>query len=176
MKDAGITAGVNGCRGLDHGAWVPLRWMYPDADVPVVQLSLQPELGTAHHVELGRALAPLTDDGVLIIGSGHATHNLRDWMTNPRRQEPLPYAPAFANWLSERLAAHDTAALVDYRERSPDAARAHPSEEHYLPLLVAWGAAGNDAKVERRSSGFEAGVLANDTYLFRPPSRSVELP
>jgi 4,5-DOPA dioxygenase extradiol len=113
---------------------------------------------------------------VLIIGSGHATHNLRDWMTNPRRQEPLPYAPAFANWLAERLAAHDTAALVDYRERSPDAARAHPSEEHYLPLLVAWGAAGNDAKVERRSSGFEAGVLANDTYLFRPPSRSVELP
>lgn len=173
LKDAGITAGVNGCRGIDHGAWVPLRWMYPEADVPVVQLSLSPELGASHHVELGRALAPLTEDGVLIVGSGHATHNLRDWMTNPRRQEPLRYAEAFANWLSERLAAHDTAALVGYREQAPDAARAHPSEEHYLPLLVAWGAAGADAEVERRSAGFEAGALANDAYLFGPAVRSV---
>ena len=173
MKDAGITAGVNGCRGIDHGAWVPLRWMYPAADVPVVQLSLQPELGTAHHVDLGRALAPLAEQGVLIVGSGHATHNLRDWMTNPRRPEPLRYAEAFANWVSERLAAHDTAALVGYREQGPDAARAHPSEEHYLPLLVAWGAAGRDAEVERRSTGFEAGALANDAYVFRHPSRTV---
>src|SRR5262245_22616052 len=148
MKDAGITAGVNGCRGIDHGAWVPLRWMYPNADVPIVQLSLSPELGAAHHVELGRALAPLADDGVLIVGSGHATHNLRDWMTDPRRKEPLAYAEAFATWVAQRLAAHDTSALVDYREQAPEAARAHPSEEHYLPLLVAWGAAGEDVQVE----------------------------
>jgi len=171
LKDAGITAGVNGCRGLDHGAWVPLRWMYPDAQVPVVQLSLQPELGPAHHVNLGRALAPLAADGVLIIGSGHATHNLRDWMGNSRRQEPLPYAEAFATWLAERLTAHDTAALVDYRDQAPDAARAHPSPEHYLPLLVAWGAAGDDTEVERQSTGFEGGALANDAYVFRPGSR-----
>ena len=168
LKDAGITGAVNGCRGLDHGAWVPLRWMYPDADVPAVQLSLQPELGSAHHVELGRALAPLSEKGVLIIGSGHATHNLRDWMTNRGNQAPLPYAEAFATWLAQRLQAHDTAALIDYRERGPDAARAHPSSEHYLPLLVAWGAAGDDAEVERRSTGFEGGALANDAYLFRP--------
>jgi len=168
LKGAGIAAGVNGCRGLDHGAWVPLRWMYPDADLPVVQISLQPELGTARHVELGRALAPLADDDVLIVGSGHATHNLGDWMSNPRRREPLGYAQAFADWLHERLAAHDTAALVDYRSRAPEALRAHPSEEHYLPLLVAWGAAGDDVLVERSSAGFEAGVLANDSYVFRP--------
>ena len=172
LKEAGITAGVNGCRGLDHGAWVPLSWMYPEADVPVVQLSLQPELGAARHVELGRALAPLADAGVLIVGSGHATHNLRGWMTNPRRQETLRYAQAFADWLHERLAARDTAALVNYRELAPDAARAHPSEEHYLPLLVAWGAAGDNACAERFAMGFEAGALANDSYLFRPAAGS----
>src|SRR6185369_12882755 len=106
LKDAEITAGIDGCRGLDHGAWVPLRWMYPEADIPVVQLSVQPELGAAHHVRLGRALAPLADDRVLIIGSGHTTHNLRDWMTNPRRQEPLRYAQLFAEWVNERLQSH----------------------------------------------------------------------
>jgi 4,5-DOPA dioxygenase extradiol len=171
LKGAGITAGVNGCRGLDHGAWVPLLWMYPGADLPVVQLSLQPELGTARHVELGRALAPLADDGVLIVGSGHATHNLRDWMGHPRRQEPVRYAQAFADWVSDRIKAHDTAALIDYRAQAPEAARAHPSEEHFLPILVAYGAAGEDARVERLSAGFEAGVLANDTYLFHPAGK-----
>ena len=89
-------------------------------------------------------------------------------MGNPQRQEPLRYAQAFADWVFDRLAAHDTAALVDYRAQAPEAARAHPSEEHFLPILVAYGAAGDDARVERSSAGFEAGALANDTYLFHP--------
>ena len=168
LKKAGITAGVDGCRGLDHGAWVPLRWMYPDHDVPVVQLSVQPELGTGRHVALGRAVAPLAADGVLIVGSGHTTHNLRDWMGNPRRSEPLRYAQAFSAWLGERLSANDTAALVAYREQAPEAARAHPSEEHFLPLHVAWGAAGDNPRVERIVEGFEAGALAMDSYAFYP--------
>ena len=172
LKDAGIAAGVNGCRGLDHGAWVPLLWMYPDADVPVIEISLQPGIGAARHVELGRALSSLAGEGVLIVGSGHATHNLRDWMANPRRQEPLRYAQAFADWVDARLNAHDTAALIAYREQAPEAARAHPSEEHFLPLLVAWGAAAEDARVERLAAGFEAGALANDSYIFRPRSGS----
>ncbi len=167
LKSAGITAGVDGCRGLDHGAWVPLLWMYPRHDVPVVQLSVQPELGTARHVALGRALGPLADEGVLIVGSGHTTHNLRDWMANPRRRDPLPYAQAFAGWLESRLAAHDTDALVAYRERAPEAARAHPTEEHFLPLFVAWGAAGDAPRVERVVDGYEAGALALDSYAFR---------
>jgi 4,5-DOPA dioxygenase extradiol len=168
LKNAGITAGVDGCRGLDHGAWVPLRWMYPQHDVPVVQLSVQPALGTAHHVALGRALAPLADDDVLIVGSGHTTHNLRDWMGNPRRHEPLRYAQEFSNWLRSRLVAHDTAALVAYREQAPEAARAHPTEEHFLPLHVAWGAAGDNPRVERIVDGFEAGALSLDSYAFYP--------
>ena len=170
LKSAGITAGVDGCRGLDHGAWVPLLRMFPAHDMPIVQLSVQPELGPARHVALGQALAPLAGEGVLIVGSGHATHNLRDWMGNPRRTEPLRYAQAFADWVNEKLDAHDTAALIDYRERAPDAVRAHPTDEHFLPLHVAWGAAGDNAGVERIVTGFEAGALAMDSWLFHPAS------
>jgi 4,5-DOPA dioxygenase extradiol len=175
LKRAEIAAGIDGCRGLDHGTWVPLKWMYPDHAIPVVQLSLQPELGTAHHLRLGRALAPLSDDGVLIIGSGHTTHNLRDWMANRQRTEPLRYAEAFAQWLNERLAAHDEEALLAYRDRAPEAVRAHPTDEHFLPLFVALGAAGSGARVERVFSGFEAGALAMDSYLFAPATEFAAL-
>jgi 4,5-DOPA dioxygenase extradiol len=166
LKQAAITAGVDGCRGLDHGAWVPLSWMYPEADIPVAQLSVQPELGTAHHLRLGRAIAPLATEGVLIVGSGHMTHNLSDWMTNPRRHEPLRYAQAFAGWVESRLAAHDDAALIAYREQAPDALRAHPSEEHFLPLFVAWGAAGVEAEAECILDAYEGGALAMHSYRF----------
>lgn len=167
LKDAGITAGVDGCRGLDHGAWVPLRWMYPNADVPVVQLAVQPARGTSHHVALGRALAPLRDENVLVIGSGHTTHNLRDWMSGREGARPMQYAADFAQWLGATLAAHDDRALVDYRDRAPSAARAHPTEEHLLPLFIAYGAAGDDATVERVVDGYENGALSRDSFLFQ---------
>ncbi len=166
LKSAGITAGVDGCRGLDHGAWVPLRWMYPDARIPVTQLAVQPARGTAHHLALGRALAPLASENVLIIGSGHATHNLRDWAGHRGNDEPMRYAVEFAHWLEERLAAHDAQALVDYRDEAPGAARAHPTEEHFLPLLVAYGAAGENPSIERVVEGYENGALSRDSFLF----------
>lgn len=166
LKAAGLAAGIDGCRGLDHGAWVPLLHMLPDADVPVVQLSVQPARGAAHHVALGRALAPLGQNGVLVVGSGHVTHNLRDWMMHARRPGALPYVAGFAQWLAEALAAHDEDALVHWRERGPDAARAHPTDEHFLPLLVAWGAAGAAPRVERVHAGIEGGALAMDAYRF----------
>ncbi len=166
LKASGHTAGIDGCRGIDHGAWVPLRWMYPDVDVPVVQLSVQPQRGVAHHWHLGAALRPLADDGVLVIGSGHITHNLRDWMQATRGGHPLPYVNAFADWIEKRLGAHDVDALVDYRATAPEAARAHPTEEHFVPLPVAWGAAGDSPRAERFFRGNEAGALAMDAYLF----------
>jgi 4,5-DOPA dioxygenase extradiol len=173
LKDADITAGIDGFRGLDHGAWVPLRWMYPAADIPVVQLSVQPDHDTEYHVRLGRALRPLADEGILIIGSGHATHNLRDWASSRRSQQPLPYVEAFSHWLQQSLTSGDTDALIHYRDRAPEAARAHPTEEHFLPLFVAWGAAGAGPAVERIVEGFEGGGLALDSYLFQPaPSSS----
>jgi 4,5-DOPA dioxygenase extradiol len=166
LKDAGFTAAIDGCRGLDHGAWSPLLYMYPDADIPVVQVSLQPALGPAHHVKLGRALNPLTKEHVLIIGSGHMTHNLRDWSRGAG--QPAPYAREFQAWVFERLNNRDIESLVDYRSRSPDGARAHPTEEHFLPLFFALGAAAEKAKPERVYDAIDSGVLAMDAYLFSP--------
>jgi 4,5-DOPA dioxygenase extradiol len=166
LKHAGITAGVDGCRGLDHGAWVPLRWMYPAADIPVAQLAVQPGRGTAHHLALGRALAPLRSENVLIIGSGHATHNLRDWIGHRGRAEPMRYAVEFSTWLTATLAAHDERALVEYRDRAPFAARAHPTDEHFLPLFVAYGAATEGGAIERVVDGYENGALSRDSFMF----------
>jgi 4,5-DOPA dioxygenase extradiol len=168
LTDAGLPAGVDPARGLDHGAWVPLLRMFPDADVPVVQISIQTHLGAQHHLDVGRALAPLTQEDVLIVASGHTTHNLRDWMANRNGGEPLSYAQAFAGWLHDNLQAHQTDALVAYREQGPGASRAHPTEEHFLPLFIALGAAGQDATAEPLLRGFEGSALAMDSYLFRP--------
>jgi 4,5-DOPA dioxygenase extradiol len=166
LRDAGYTPAVNACRGLDHGAWVPLRWMFPDVDVPVVQLSVQTQLGTAHHLRVGEALAPLADDGVLVVGSGHVTHNLRDWMFHRHESQPLDYVSHFAEWLHGRLAAGDLAALLAYRDSAPDAIRAHPSEEHFLPLFVALGAAGRGAAPRRAYAAVDGAALSMDAYVF----------
>ncbi len=164
LRQAGFTAAIDGCRGLDHGAWAPLLYMYPDADVPVVQLSLQPELGPHHHLALGRALRKLEEGNVLVIGSGHMTHNLRDWMRG--QGQPAPYAGEFAEWVRERLEAHDLDTLADYRSRSPHGVRAHPTDEHFLPLFVALGAARENYNPERIFKSIDSGVLAMDAYVF----------
>jgi 4,5-DOPA dioxygenase extradiol len=163
---AGYTPALNSCRGIDHGAWVPLKWMYPQRDVPVVQLSVQTALGTAHHLALGTALAPLARHGVLVIGSGHVTHNLRDWFRHRDDPQPLAYVQQFSEWLAERLTADDRESVLDYRERGPEAARAHPTEEHFLPLFVAWGAAGPQSHARRVRIGIDGAALAMDAYVF----------
>ena len=150
-------------RGLDHGAWSPLLWMYPEAEVPVVQVSVQTELGARHHLELGRALAPLAGEGVLVIGSGHMTHNLRERRDGP----PAAYVAEFQDWVKRRIDGHDLDALADYRSLSPHGARAHPTDEHFLPLFVALGAAG-DYRARRLYEGIETGSLAMDLYRFDP--------
>ena len=164
LKEAGFTAAIDGCRGLDHGAWAPLLYAYPAADVPVVQLSVQPELGPRHHLAVGRALRKLSDEGVLIIGSGHMTHNLRDWARGAGA--PADYAREFQDWVKERIEKKELDLLADYRSRSPQGVRAHPSEEHFLPLFVALGAAPEAAKPERIFGAIEGGVLAMDAYVF----------
>jgi 4,5-DOPA dioxygenase extradiol len=164
LKEAGVTAGIDGCRGLDHGAWSPLLYMYPQADIPVVQISVQPALGPRHHVELGRSLRKLGDEGVLIIGSGHMTHNLRDWARG--QGAAAPYAREFQAWVFDKLNKKDVDTLVDYRSASPHGVRAHPTDEHFLPLFFALGAAAAKAKPERVYDAIDAGVLAMDAYVF----------
>ena len=149
-------------RGLDHGAWSPLLHMYPEADIPVVQVAVQTELGTKHHIGVGRALAPLAQEGVLIIGSGHMTHNLRDRAADG----PTPYARSFQAWVKQRIDGRALEELADYRRLAPDGVRAHPTDEHFLPLFFALGAAREDYRAERLYDGIEMGALAMDAYRF----------
>ena len=139
LQGAGITAGQDPTRGFDHGTFAPLAVMYPDAQVPVLQLSLKQGYDPAEHLAVGRALAPLRDEGVLILGSGLSFHNLR--LRGPGAQAP---SKAFDDWLHatlEGLPAHERSARLLHWDQAPAARIAHPQEDHLLPLMVALGAA-----------------------------------
>jgi 4,5-DOPA dioxygenase extradiol len=144
LEAAGVTVGFDAHRGLDHGAWMPFHMMWPEADIPVAQIAIQPALGSAHHIALGRALAPLRAENVLIVGSGGAVHNLHDLAF--RRQagdETTPdWAEDFSSWLEAAVAGGDETALADYRNCAPGARLAHPTDEHLMPLHFAFGAGG----------------------------------
>ena len=169
IRAAGLPAATDGERGLDHGAWVPLGLMFPDADVPVIPLSIQCHGGAQQAYALGRALAPLAARGFLVIASGNVTHNLRDYQLAARSDGQTPaYVRQFADWMAERLAAHDTDALLDYRAQGPGAVQAHPSDEHLLPLFVALGAGGERAEARRFHAGIDDYVIAMDAYEFLP--------
>lgn len=166
---AGLPVALDEQRGLDHGAWVPLRLMFPDAEIPVIPLSLQSHGGTQQAYRLGQALAPLAERGFLIIGSGSITHNLRDFQMAWRNGGTTPaYVREFADWLAARLADKDLPALLDYRRQAPGSAQAHPSEEHLLPLYVALGAGSPDCTVNHFHAGIDDYVIAMDAYAFLP--------
>jgi len=150
-------------RGLDHGAWVPLMLAWGEADVPVTQLSLQPGRGTEHHYRMGLALAHLRASGVLVLGSGGATHNLRELSA---AAELPAHAARFDRWLDEHARAGDAQALIDYRALSADAERSHPTEDHYLPLLVALGAAGEGARGETLHESVSHGAPSLRAFSF----------
>jgi len=156
-------ATIDTTRGLDHGAWVPLLMMYPAHDIPVVQIAVQPHRGVAHHIALGRALAPLRQDGVLVMGSGSFVHNLRRLdRRGPDAPEP-DWSREFAAWMNTALLARDDDALIHYRDRAPFAHEAHPEDEHLLPLFIAYGAGG--AAVHLHGS-HTFGSLRMDAYGF----------
>ena len=165
LTDAGFATGIDASRGLDHGAWVPLRTLFPAADVPVIQLSVQPELGARHHYALGAALASLADENILIVASGHMTHNLRDFM-RPGDVRPAADTVAFREWTHALLMGKDNEALFDWLHAAPGAHFAHPTVEHFIPLFVALGAAGENRRTEWLGGGWIEKSLAADNYLF----------
>lgn len=165
LDAAGLQPHIDPRRGLDHGMWVPLRLLYPDADVPVVPLSIQPLAGPAHQLAVGRALAPLREEGVLVIGSGSITHNLHD-LRNYGEGRQAPYVRPYIDWVERTLAAGDVEALLDYRRRAPGAEQAHPTDEHWQPIYVAMGAAGDTFRATRIDAGIDMGFLAMDIYRF----------
>ena len=166
LADAGFEVALDATRGLDHGAWVPLRYLFAQADVPVFQVSLPVEMDAESALRLGQALAPLRERGVLVIGSGSLTHNLYEFRQHVRDPE---YAQAFADWVRDAVLRRDVEALVDYRRRAPHAVRAHPSEEHFLPLLVARGASNDDDRAQLVGGGMTHGVLSMDSFGFGLP-------
>ena len=158
--------------GLDHGIWTALRYLYPGADIPVLPLAWPPDWSPARLFALGQALAPLADEGVLIVGSGSITHNLQRVFAGghmPAVEAPVtPESSAFREWFSERAAAADWAALLDYRKQAPHAALMHPTDEHLLPWFVAAGAGGDGSVGRRIHSSFTHGDLGMDAYAFGP--------
>ncbi|HTH95843.1 MAG TPA: class III extradiol ring-cleavage dioxygenase [Stellaceae bacterium] len=168
LRAAGFEAAEDAARGLDHGAWAPLLLMYPEADIPVVPLSLQGGLGPAHHVDIGRALAPLRDRDVLVLGSGSFTHDLSRFRSGRDIDATAhPDTEAFAGWMDKALQEGRRADLLAYRRLAPFAVENHPTEEHLLPLFVALGAAGPEARGEHLHGSTTYGFLRMDTYAFR---------
>lgn len=164
LAEGGVQVNMHPDRGLDHGAWAPLVAMFPEACIPVAQLSLTPQ-GPEAHLRLGQALAPLREEGVLILASGAVTHNFA-WLDfgHSAGLPPLPRARAFSDWVADKLACQSIPDLLDYRNH-PMGAAAHPSEEHFLPLFVALGAGMADSPV-RFSPDYAYGGLAMDAYVW----------
>ena len=171
LSDAGFAPQVVPNRGYDHGAWTPMKLAFPEADIPIVQVSIDPDKDAAWHYALGKALAPLRDEGVLIIGSGHITHNLKAFFSVMRQgvqadPEIAGKVGAFTDWFADKFTAGDRDAILDWRERAPFPLDNHPTDEHLMPLFFAYGAAGEGAQAERVHASKEMGFFAYDSYLF----------
>ena len=172
LNEAGFNAALDPERGFDHGVWSPLLLMYPHAEVPVTQVSINAHRSPDYHWRLGRVLCSLRARRVLVVGSGAMTHNLADCRLHDATDSAvrLPYVTAFADWIAEQLASGQLESLLGYRDRAPAATRAHPTDEHLLPLFTALGAAGEPWAAERVHCSVMHQGLAMDHYLFSAPS------
>ena len=170
LVKVGLNAQAVDASGLDHGIWTVLKRAWPDASIPVVPLTLVPNWTPAQQWAVGAALADLADDGVLIIGSGSLTHNLRRFFgERPSADAAVsPDVAAFQDWIQQRGAACDWPALFDYRRQAPYAAQQHPTDEHWLPYYIAAGAGGETQPAVRIHASVDAGILAMDGYAFGP--------
>ena len=166
LQDAGVAAQGDATRPFDHGAWVPLMHLFPEADLPVVQVALPVGAGPAEVYALGTALRGLRDQNVLVVGSGSMTHNLAEFFGGER--EPAPYVLEFSRWIESTLARGDMKALLNYRSEAPHAARAHPTEDHFLPIFFALGAASDDLHAHYLSREVMYSMLSMDAFALGP--------
>lgn len=164
LRTANFPCQIISDRGLDHGAWNPLMLIYPNADIPVTQLSVQPHLDPTYHLKLGRAIAPLREEGVLILASGTATHNL--WAMTERDSQPPQWVSEFAEWLNQNVIEGNLQALLDYKDIAPYARKNHPTPEHLLPLFVAIGAGGENSIAAQIHQSYTYGVFSMAAFKF----------
>ncbi len=172
-RAAGVEMQSTAEQGLDHGAWVPLRYIYPQAKIPVLPLAFNPRASPAEQFALGRLLAPLASDGVLILASGSITHNL-SLVFGTAERVPTIDAPEhnasaeFRQWLLTHSAGRNWPALLDYRRQAPFAALMHPTDEHLLPWFIAAGTGGPNDGPQRIHASLTFGTLGMDAYAFGP--------
>ena len=165
LADAGIKAGIDAARGLDHGAWNPLLLMYPDAKIPVVALSVQPQKNAKWHYQIGQMLAALRKENILIIGTGNLTHNLREAFRGNHTTTPR-WVTAFAQWVGACVEKGDVESLLNWEKLAPHARENHPTPEHFLPFFVALGAGDIPLQAKHLHEDMAMGVLAMDAYAF----------
>ena len=175
LQGAGIAAQSVAEGGLDHGAWTALRFMFPKAEIPIVPLAFAPDESPERQFALGAALAPLAGEGVLVLGSGSITHNLRrafaGGLRAPMDPPEIPESAAFRRWFADRSAARDWPALFAYRTQAPHAVDMHPTDEHLLPWFVAAGVGGLDAAPVRLHDSVTLGSIGMDAYAFGAGAR-----
>ncbi|MEK3918410.1 DODA-type extradiol aromatic ring-opening family dioxygenase [Paenibacillus sp. FSL K6-2393] len=164
FAEAGIPVQTDDVRGLDHGAWVVLRLLYPDADIPVIALSVNRYLTGEQQYQVGQALASLREQDILVIGSGGTVHNLRrlNWESNGVD----PWASEFDNWLHDKLVSWDTESLFSYDTLAPSAQAAVPTPEHFVPLLLAMGAGHQNKQASLLFKAYQYGNLSLSCWKF----------
>ena len=171
LRDAGLQPRTIEKRGFDHGIWTPMMLAFPDADIPIVQLAVDPDQDAKYHYEIGRTLAPLAAEGVLLVGTGHITHNLRavfDVMRSGKSVDPemVGKVNAFIDWFAEKFGEGDTRSILQWREQAPFVAENHPTDEHLLPLFFAYGAGGERVEAVRAHHSVQFGFFAYESWMF----------
>lgn len=167
LNQAGISTSLDEGRGLDHGAWVPMMHLLPEVNLPVFQVSIPYDLNPEKAFAMGQALAPLREQGVLLVASGSITHNLYD--IQPPHSPTAQYAHEFNQWVKSTVLSHSVNAMLQYRSHAPFAERANPTDEHFLPLIVAMGARAEAEQAQYLEGGIDYGVLSMDTYAWGLP-------
>jgi 4,5-DOPA dioxygenase extradiol len=166
LSESGIHCEIDHARGLDHGAWVPLSLMFPEANISIVQLSIQHNLDPAKYLDLGHALQPLRDKKILILGSGGAVHPLGYFTPRFDGSPPEKWATDFEAWLTDKVRRGDNGSLLEYRRRAPYPERAHPRPDHRMPLIVVVGAAGVNVPGVKIHDSWTWGDLGMGAYEF----------